>query len=163
MYCVNCGAKIPEGAAFCESCGAPVQNRPVQTVGVPHQEKKPESGAEILVRLLVCTLGGFLLAVLMSAIPDLMWSEGGATAMPMAALMVLVHSILILTLAWKPFCRKLGAGFGAVAAFGVSLLVSLCLVALSFSIGQKPVFLIPATLLYGGVLYGVGLRFEKKD
>lgn len=56
---MNCGAKIPEGAAFCECCGTPVQNRPVQTMGVSHQEKKPESGAEILVRLLVCTLGAF--------------------------------------------------------------------------------------------------------
>lgn len=163
MYCVNCGAKISEGAAFCECCGAPVQNRPAQSMGVSHQEKKPESGAMILVRILVCALGGFLLAVLMSAIPDLMWSKGGATALPMAALMVLVHSVLILIFAWKPFSWKLGTGFGIVAAFGVSLAVSLCLVACSFSIGQNPALLIPATLLYGGVLYCFGVRFEKKD
>ena len=25
MFCVNCGKQIPDGAAFCPSCGSPVQ------------------------------------------------------------------------------------------------------------------------------------------
>lgn len=33
IKCVKCGANIPEGAAFCPSCGAPIE------------EKKPESQA----------------------------------------------------------------------------------------------------------------------
>lgn len=164
MYCVNCGAKIPEGAAFCESCGAPVQNRPAQSMGGFHQEKKQKSGAMILVRLLVCILGGFLLAALLSGIPDALQGRGGGvTVMPLMVIMIAVHCILLLVITWKPFSRKLGTGFGAVAAMGVSLGVSLCLVVCIFSIGQNPQLLIPATLLYAGVLYGFGIRFEKKD
>ena len=26
MFCVKCGAKIEEGAAFCVQCGTPVEN-----------------------------------------------------------------------------------------------------------------------------------------
>ena len=164
MYCVNCGAKIPEGAAFCESCGAPVQNRPVQTMGVPHQEKKPESGAMILVRILVCALGGFLLAALLPGIPDAFQGRnGGGTPMLLTVILMAVHCIPLLVITWKPFSRKLGTGFGAVAAMGVSLAVSLFLVGCSFEIGYNPTLLIPATLVYGGVLYGFGVRFGKKE
>ena len=158
MYCVNCGAKIPEGAAFCESCGTPVQSVGTNTPG-----KKAESGSVMVLRILACAVAGFLLAALMPAIPDLMWSKGAATALPAAVLMTAAHCVLILFLTWKPFCRTLGTGFGIVAAFGVSLAVSLCLVGCVFSIGQNPTLLIPATLLYGAVLYGFGVRFGKKD
>ncbi len=41
-FCKNCGAQIPEGGAFCPSCGAPVgapqppQQQPPQPQGVPY-------------------------------------------------------------------------------------------------------------------------------
>lgn len=164
MYCVNCGAKIPEGAAFCESCGTPVQNRPAPMGDGSRGEHEQEKGVTILVRLLACTLGGFLLAALMSLIPDALRARGGGvTVLPLMAIMFAVHCILLLVISWKPFCRSLGTGFGAVAAFGVSLAVSLGMVGCVFAVGRNPVFLIPATILYGGALYVFGIRFEKKD
>ena len=156
MYCMNCGAKIPEGAAFCECCGTPVVN-PV------HQRTKKESGGMILARLLICCVAGFLLTALMQAIPENFIREGAKTNDLVVLLFAGCHAVPVFAIAWKPFGKKLGAGFGGVAAFLVAAVAGLCIMSCVFHMGEDPMLMIPGTLLYGAVLYGIGVRFGKKE
>lgn len=48
MYCNKCGKPIPDGSTFCNSCGAPQGQRPVQQRPV-YQPPKPLPSAYIAV------------------------------------------------------------------------------------------------------------------
>ena len=41
-FCVNCGAQIPEGAAFCTSCGSPAQAAPAQAQQPAQQSQQTQ-------------------------------------------------------------------------------------------------------------------------
>ena len=38
MFCEKCGKQIPMGSAFCDGCGSPVANQPVQPMAQPVQQ-----------------------------------------------------------------------------------------------------------------------------
>jgi len=49
-YCVNCGAKISEGASFCTGCGKPLSD---VSVGTPVTEKKKRGPLSLLMRVIL--------------------------------------------------------------------------------------------------------------
>src|SRR5204863_9758555 len=44
IYCSNCGASLPDGAAFCDSCGTPVHGQQQQPLGAQPPAYAPVSG-----------------------------------------------------------------------------------------------------------------------
>ena len=41
MFCMSCGARLPEGAAFCPSCGARISETPAEAKGQPETAPPP--------------------------------------------------------------------------------------------------------------------------
>lgn len=92
MFCVKCGAKIEEGAAFCVQCGTPVQiqaqpaqGQPLQAQGQPQPVGQPAQGQsaalKVAIRILICLVAGsvssFLVSGCLSMLPAAMSSVVG--------------------------------------------------------------------------------------
>ena len=66
-YCTKCGKELPEGAAFCGSCGAP-EGEMTEQGAAPHfsvpRPPKKTNGAKrllgVIITVAVCTMGGLL-------------------------------------------------------------------------------------------------------
>jgi len=53
LYCVNCGAKILEGARFCTGCGQPVSET---TAGIPVEGKKEKKKFPLKARIIISAI-----------------------------------------------------------------------------------------------------------
>ena len=66
MYCGKCGAEIPEGSAFCSSCGAPVSSKAVKSTErqqldmLSERIKADPAGALTVLGSLLVIIGAFL-------------------------------------------------------------------------------------------------------
>ena len=65
MFCRNCGAQIPEGNAFCENCGTPVQRQVL-----PLEENPPDPGKKKKRLILIAVIA--VLAVCAGAVTALL-------------------------------------------------------------------------------------------
>jgi len=84
MHCVKCGGSVPEGAAFCPSCGqsvsAKVPSAPVKSAQAPPTRKSNQTRSCLIV--LGCIFGAFVLIAILTPTPKSSVSNSaGATNM----------------------------------------------------------------------------------
>ena len=124
MFCVKCGAKIEEGAAFCVQCGTPVQiqaqpaqGQPLQAQGQPvGQSAQGQSAAlKVAIRILICLVAGsvssFLVSGCLSMLPTAMSSVVGVIIF---FLVIAAYSALLFFLIYKPLEAKVGKSYALV-------------------------------------------------
>ena len=124
MFCVKCGAKIEEGAAFCVQCGTPVQiqaqpaqGQPLQAQGQPvGQPAQGQSAAlKVAIRILICLVAGsvssFLVSGCLSMLPTAMSSFVGVIIF---FLVIAAYSALLFFLIYKPLEAKVGKSYALV-------------------------------------------------
>lgn len=124
MFCVKCGAKIEEGAAFCVQCGTPVQiqaqpaqGQPLQAQGQPvGQPAQGQSAAlKVAIRILICLVAGsvssFLVSGCLSMLPTAMSSVVGVIIF---FLVIAAYSALLFFLIYKPLEAKVGKSYALV-------------------------------------------------
>lgn len=140
MFCVKCGAKIEEGAAFCVQCGTPVQiqaqpaqGQPLQAQGQPvgqpvGQPAQGQSAAlKVAIRILICLVAGsvssFLVSGCLSMLPAAMSSVVGVIIF---FLVIAAYSALLFFLIYKPLEAKVGKSYALVggADFFVAFVAS---------------------------------------
>lgn len=137
MFCVKCGAKIEEGAAFCVQCGTPVQiqaqpaqGQPLQAQGQPvGQPAQGQSAAlKVAIRILICLVAGIILSFLVSNCMVMV-----PTAMPSVVVVIILflvlaaaYSALLFFLLYKPLEAKVGRTYALVggADFFVAFVAS---------------------------------------
>ena len=125
MFCVKCGAKIEEGAAFCVQCGTPVQNpaqpaqgQPLQAQGQPvGQPAQGQSAAlKVAIRILICLVAGsvssFLVSGCLSMLPTAMPSV--VVAIILLLVLAAAYSALLFFLIYKPLEAKVGKSYALV-------------------------------------------------
>ena len=124
MFCVKCGAKIEEGAAFCVQCGTlvqiqaqPAQGQPLQAQGQPvGQPAQGQSAAlKVAIRILICLVAGsvssFLVSGCLSMLPTAMSSVVGVIIF---FLVIAAYSALLFFLLYKPLEAKVGKSYALV-------------------------------------------------
>lgn len=116
MFCQNCGAQIPDGAAFCSGCGTPVG-------GVAPQPKKTASAGgmpPILQNVINRTVGFFTgmrqEAVVADSVKDTTWS--GAILAGVGILVFIFTQLLNVTALSRAFLQFFGADFGDAFKYG---------------------------------------------
>ena len=110
MFCQNCGNQLPEGAAFCSSCGTPVGGTAPKTQKTASQGGMPP----ILQNLINRTVGFFTgvrqEAVVQDSVKDTTWS--GAILAGVGILVFIFTQLLNITAFARAFMQYFGAGFG---------------------------------------------------
>lgn len=137
MFCVKCGAKIEEGAAFCVQCGTPVQiqaqpaqGQPLQAQGQPvGQPAQGQSAAlKVAIRILICLVAGIILSFLVSncmvMVPTAMSSVVGVIIF---FLVIAAYSALLFFLIYKPLEAKVGKSYALVGGIAFSVVIAIVL------------------------------------
>ncbi|MGI6274107.1 MAG: zinc-ribbon domain-containing protein [Acutalibacteraceae bacterium] len=165
MFCVKCGAKIEEGAAFCVQCGTPVQiqaqpaqGQPLQAQGQPvGQPAQGQSAAlKVAIRILICLVAGIILSFLVSNCMVMV-----PTAMPSVVVVIILllvlaaaYSALLFFLFYKPLEAKVGRTYALVGGIVLSVILAIALAAI--------VSKIVLSAAYTAIIYAYVCKFEKK-
>lgn len=172
MFCVKCGAKIEEGAAFCVQCGTPVQNpaqpaqgQPLQAQGQPvGQPAQGQSAAlKVAIRILICLVAGsvssFLVSGCLSMLPTAMSSVVGVIIF---FLVIAAYSALLFFLFYKPLEAKVGRTYALVGGIAFSVVIAIVLATMGVNaITSLPLCIILAAA-YTAIIYAYAAKFEKK-
>ena len=172
MFCVKCGAKIEEGAAFCVQCGTPVQNpaqpaqgQPLQAQGQPvGQPAQGQSAAlKVAIRILICLVAGsvssFLVSGCLSMLPAAMSSVVGGIIF---FLVIAAYSALLFFLIYKPLEVKVGKSYALVGGIAFSVVIAIVLATMGVNaITSLPLCIILAAA-YTAIIYAYAAKFEKK-
>lgn len=172
MFCVKCGAKIEEGAAFCVQCGTPVQNpaqpaqgQPLQAQGQPvGQPAQGQSAAlKVAIRILICLVAGsvssFLVSGCLSMLPTAMSSVVGVIIF---FLVIAAYSALLFFLIYKPLEAKVGKSYALVGGIAFSVILAIVLATMGVNaITSLPLCIILAAA-YTAIIYAYAAKFEKK-
>lgn len=167
MFCVKCGAKIEEGAAFCVQCGTPVQNpaqpaqgQPLQAQGKPQPVGQPAQGQsaalKVAIRILICLVAGIILSFLVSNCMVMV-----PTAMPSVVVVIILflvlaaaYSALLFFLLYKPLEAKVGRTYALVGGIVLSVILAIALAAIASKI--------VLSAAYTAIIYAYVCKFEKK-
>lgn len=176
MFCVKCGAKIEEGAAFCVQCGTPVQiqaqpaqGQPLQAQGQPvgqpvGQPAQGQSAAlKVAIRILICLVAGsvssFLVSGCLSMLPTAMSSFVGVIIF---FLVIAAYSALLFFLIYKPLEAKVGKSYALVGGIAFSVVIAIVLATMGVNaITSLPLCIILAAA-YTAIIYAYAAKFEKK-
>lgn len=172
MFCVKCGAKIEEGAAFCVQCGTPVQiqvqpaqGQPLQAQGQPvGQPAQGQSAAlKVAIRILICLVAGsvssFLVSGCLSMLPTAMSSVVGVIIF---FLVIAAYSALLFFLLYKPLEAKVGKSYALVGGIAFSVVIAIVLATMGVNaITSLPLCIILAAA-YTAIIYAYADKFEKK-
>lgn len=172
MFCVKCGAKIEEGAAFCVQCGTPVQiqaqpaqGQPLQAQGQPvGQPAQGQSAAlKVAIRILICLVAGIILSFLVSncmvMVPTAMPSVVGVIIF---FLVIAAYSALLFFLIYKPLEAKVGKSYALVGGIAFSVVIAIVLATMGVNaITSLPLCIILAAA-YTAIIYAYAAKFEKK-
>lgn len=172
MFCVKCGAKIEEGAAFCVQCGTPVQipaqpaqGQPLQAQGQPvGQPAQGQSAAlKVAIRILICLVAGIILSFLVSncmvMVPAAMSSVVGVIIF---FLVIAAYSALLFFLIYKPLEAKVGKSYALVGGIAFSVVIAIVLATMGVNaITSLPLCIILAAA-YTAIIYAYAAKFEKK-
>lgn len=172
MFCVKCGAKIEEGAAFCVQCGTPVQiqaqpaqGQPLQAQGQPvGQSAQGQSAAlKVAIRILICLVAGsvssFLVSGCLSMLPTAMSSVVGGIIF---FLVIAAYSALLFFLIYKPLEAKVGRTYALVGGIAFSVVIAIVLATMGVNaITSLPLCIILAAA-YTAIIYAYAAKFEKK-
>lgn len=172
MFCVKCGAKIEEGAAFCVQCGTPVQiqaqpaqGQPLQAQGQPvGQPAQGQSAAlKVAIRILICLVAGsvssFLVSGCLSMLPTVMSSAVGVIIF---FLVIAAYSALLFFLIYKPLEAKVGKSYALVGGIAFSVVIAIVLATMGVNaITSLPLCIILAAA-YTAIIYAYAAKFEKK-
>lgn len=172
MFCVKCGAKIEEGAAFCVQCGTPVQiqaqpaqGQPLQAQGQPvGQPAQGQSAAlKVAIRILICLVAGsvssFLVSGCLSMLPTVMSSAIGVIIF---FLVIAAYSALLFFLIYKPLEAKVGKSYALVGGIAFSVVIAIVLATMGVNaITSLPLCIILAAA-YTAIIYAYAAKFEKK-
>lgn len=172
MFCVKCGAKIEEGAAFCVQCGTPVQiqaqpaqGQPLQAQGQPvGQPAQGQSAAlKVAIRILICLVAGIILSFLVSncmvMVPTAMSSVVGVIIF---FLVIAAYSALLFFLIYKPLEAKVGKSYALVGGIAFSVVIAIVLATMGVNaITSLPLCIILAAA-YTAIIYAYAAKFEKK-
>lgn len=177
MFCVKCGAKIEEGAAFCVQCGTPVQiqaqpaqGQPLQAQGQPvgqpvGQPAQGQSAAlKVAIRILICLVAGIILSFLVSNCMVMV-----PTAMPSVVVAIILflvlaaaYSALLFFLIYKPLEAKVGKSYALVGGIAFSVVIAIVLATMGVNaITSLPLCIILAAA-YTAIIYAYAAKFEKK-
>lgn len=173
MFCVKCGAKIEEGAAFCVQCGTPVQiqaqpaqGQPLQAQGQPvGQPAQGQSAAlKVAIRILICLVAGIILSFLVSNCMVMV-----PTAMPSVVVVIILflvlaaaYSALLFFLLYKPLEAKVGRTYALVGGIAFSVVIAIVLATMGVNaITSLPLCIILAAA-YTAIIYAYAAKFEKK-
>lgn len=173
MFCVKCGAKIEEGAAFCVQCGTPVQiqaqpaqGQPLQAQGQPvGQPAQGQSAAlKVAIRILICLVAGsvssFLVSGCLSMLPTAMSSVVGVIIF---FLVIAAYSALLFFLIYKPLEAKVGKSYALVGGIAFSVVIAIVLATMGVNaITSLPLCIILAAA-YTAIIYAYADKFEKKN
>lgn len=173
MFCVKCGAKIEEGAAFCVQCGTPVQiqaqpaqGQPLQAQGQPvGQPAQGQSAAlKVAIRILICLVAGsvssFLVSGCLSMLPTAMSSVVGVIIF---FLVIAAYSTLLFFLIYKPLEAKVGKSYALVGGIAFSVVIAIVLATMGVNaITSLPLCIILAAA-YTAIIYAYAAKFEKKN
>lgn len=171
-YCIKCGARIEEGAAFCVQCGTPVQiqaqpaqGQPLQaqgqTVGQPAQGQS--AALKVAIRILICLVAGsvssFLVSGCLSMLPTAMSSFVGVIIF---FLVIAAYSALLFFLIYKPLEAKVGKSYALVGGIAFSVVIAIVLATMGVNaITSLPLCIILAAA-YTAIIYAYAAKFEKK-
>lgn len=174
MFCVKCGAKIEEGAAFCVQCGTPVQNpaqpaqgQPLQAQGQPQPVGQPAQGQsaalKVAIRILICLVAGsvssFLVSGCLSMLPAAVSSVVGVIIF---FLVIAAYSALLFFLIYKPLEAKVGKSYALVGGIAFSVVIAIVLATMGVNaITSLPLCIILAAA-YTAIIYAYAAKFEKK-
>lgn len=172
MFCVKCGAKIEEGAAFCVQCGTPVQiqaqpaqGQPLQAQGQPVGQPAQEQSAalKVAIRILICLVAGsvssFLVSGCLSMLPAAMSSVVGVIIF---FLVIAAYSALLFFLIYKPLEAKVGKSYALVGGIAFSVVIAIVLATMGVNaITSLPLCIILAAA-YTAIIYAYAAKFEKK-
>lgn len=175
MFCVKCGAKIEEGAAFCVQCGTPVQiqaqpaqGQPLQAQGQPQPVGQPAQGQfaalKVAIRILICLVAGIILSFLVSNCMVMV-----PTAMPSVVVAIILflvlaaaYSALLFFLFYKPLEAKVGRTYALVGGIAFSVVIAIVLATMGVNaITSLPLCIILAAA-YTAIIYAYAAKFEKK-
>lgn len=171
-YCIKCGARIEEGAAFCVQCGTPVQiqaqpaqGQPLQAQGQPvGQPAQGQSAAlKVAIRILICLVAGsvssFLVSGCLSMLPAAMSSVVGVIIF---FLVIAAYSALLFFLIYKPLEAKVGKSYALVGGIAFSVVIAIVLATMGVNaITSLPLCIILAAA-YTAIIYAYAAKFEKK-
>ena len=171
-YCIKCGARIEEGAAFCVQCGTPVQiqaqpaqGQPLQAQGQPvGQPAQGQSAAlKVAIRILMCLVAGsvssFLVSGCLSMLPTAMSSVVGVIIF---FLVIAAYSALLFFLIYKPLEAKVGKSYALVGGIAFSVVIAIVLATMGVNaITSLPLCIILAAA-YTAIIYAYAAKFEKK-
>lgn len=171
-YCIKCGARIEEGAAFCVQCGTPVQiqaqpaqGQPLQAQGQPvGQPAQGQSAAlKVAIRILICLVAGsvssFLVSGCLSMLPTAMSSVVGVIIF---FLVIAAYSALLFFLIYKPLEAKVGKSYALVGGIAFSVVIAIVLATMGVNaITSLPLCIILAAA-YTAIIYAYVCKFEKK-
>ena len=171
-YCIKCGARIEEGAAFCVQCGTPVQiqaqpaqGQPLQAQGQPvGQPAQGQSAAlKVAIRILICLVAGsvssFLVSGCLSMLPTAMSSFVGVIIF---FLVIAAYSALLFFLIYKPLEAKVGKSYALVGGIAFSVVIAIVLATMGVNaITSLPLCIILAAA-YTAIIYAYAAKFEKK-
>ena len=171
-YCIKCGARIEEGAAFCVQCGTPVQiqaqpaqGQPLQAQGQPvGQPAQGQSAAlKVAIRILICLVAGsvssFLVSGCLSMLPTAMSSVVGVIIF---FLVIAAYSALLFFLIYKPLEAKVGKSYALVGGIAFSVVIAIVLATMGVNaITSLPLCIVLAAA-YTAIIYAYAAKFEKK-
>ena len=159
MFCVKCGAKIEEGAAFCVQCGTPVQNPAQPAQGQPLQAQGQPVGQRILICLVAGSVSSFLVSGCLSMLPAAMSSVVGGIIF---FLVIAAYSALLFFLIYKPLEVKVGKSYALVGGIAFSVVIAIVLATMGVNaITSLPLCIILAAA-YTAIIYAYAAKFEKK-
>lgn len=171
-YCIKCGARIEEGAAFCVQCGTPVQIQAQPAQGQPLQAQgqpvgQPAQGQfaalKVAIRILICLVAGsvssFLVSGCLSMLPTAMSSFVGVIIF---FLVIAAYSALLFFLIYKPLEAKVGKSYALVGGIAFSVVIAIVLATMGVNaITSLPLCIILAAA-YTAIIYAYAAKFEKK-
>ena len=113
MYCVNCGAEIPDNAKFCERCGKPTPNNPAASENTPTQQAAQYTAPQQTGKPIPPQSQDQPIQTGTTTPPQQQTQKGGSKALIVIAVVVGVAAVILLAVL---LVGMLGGGSGGTSA-----------------------------------------------